>query len=221
MVCAADRETIVCRRFAAPKSANLTWPSWSRRILAPGSHKQNKLLQVTSSQKHMAAAPRWIKSRILTCTKCKSAPSCGGSGPSLTSGSLAPRVHIPNDIFICSDLLAQLMLVPSTHTDRHTHTHARMHAPLTALCPGLPGWAGTRKVKPIWILLKQETVSGNGISWAICKSAPRSRQITTPASHHSVFYRPDALPAAQPTASKHWGHRQTNHTKTVTTDCIA
>jgi len=25
-----------------------------------------------------------------------------------------------------------------------------------------------------------------------------------PASHHSVFYRLDALPAAQPTASKHW-----------------
>jgi len=36
----------------------------------------------------------------------------------------------------------------------------------------------------------------------ICKSAPRSRQITTPAPHHSVFYRPDALPAAQQTASK-------------------
>jgi len=28
--------------------------------------------------------------------------------------------------------------------------------------------------------VKQETVSGSGISWAICKSAPRSRQITTP-----------------------------------------
>ena len=26
----------------------------------------------------------------------------------------------------------------------------------------------------------------------------------TPTSHHSVFYRPDALPAAQPTVSKHW-----------------
>jgi len=36
-------------------------------------------------------------------------------------------------------------------------------------------------------LLKQETVSGSGISWAICKSAPHSRQITTPAPHHSVF----------------------------------
>jgi len=48
----------------------------------------------------------------------------------------------------------------------------------------------------IWILLKQETVSGSGISWAICKSAPRSRQITMPAPHHSVFYRLDALPAS-------------------------
>ena len=84
---------------------------------------------------------------------------------------------------------------------KSTHTTC-----LTALFPGLPGWASTRKVKPIWILLKQETVSGNGISWAICKSAPCSRQITTPAPHHSVFYRPDALPATQPTASKHWRH---------------
>ena len=49
-------------------------------------------------------------------------------------------------------------------------------------------------------------MSGSGISWAICKSAPCSRQITMPAPHHSVFYRPDALPAAQPTASKHWSH---------------
>jgi len=61
-----------------------------------------------------------------------------------------------------------------SHPLKHTHTHIR----LMALCPGLPGWAGTRKVKPIWILLKQETVSGSGICWAICKSAPCSRQIT-------------------------------------------
>jgi len=37
------------------------------------------------------------------------------------------------------------------------------------------------------------------------QSAPRhSRQITTPSPYHSVFYRLDALPAAEPTASKHW-----------------
>jgi len=35
--------------------------------------------------------------------------------------------------------------------------------------------------------MKQEKVSGSGISWAIFKSAPLSRQITTPATHHSVF----------------------------------
>ena len=47
-------------------------------------------------------------------------------------------------------------------------------------------------------------MSGSGISWDICKSAPHSRQITMPAPHRSVFYRPDALPATQPTVSKHW-----------------
>jgi len=36
-------------------------------------------------------------------------------------------------------------------------------------------------------LLEQEIVSGSGISWAICKPAPRPRQITTPASNHLVF----------------------------------
>jgi len=34
-----------------------------------------------------------------------------------------------------------------------------------------------------------------------------SVQITTPAPHHSVFYMPDALPATQPTVSKHWRAR--------------
>ena len=89
--------------------------------------------------------------------------------------------------------------------DLWTHTHTC----LTALCPGLPKSAGTRKVKPIWILLKQETVSGSGIRLGhmqVCTS----RQITTSAPHHSVVYRPDALPAAQPTASKHWRPRSTD-----------
>ena len=80
---------------------------------------------------------------------------------------------------------------------QYTHRHL-FNSPF----PRQPGWAGTRKVKPIWILLKQETVSGSGISWA--KSAPRSRQTTMPAPHHSVFSRPDALPVAQPAVSKHW-----------------
>jgi len=53
--------------------------------------------------------------------------------------------------------------------------------------PALPGSAGTEKVKPVWILLKQETVSGSGIS----KSAPGSRQITTPAPTAQFFLPPN------------------------------
>jgi len=48
--------------------------------------------------------------------------------------------------------------------------------------------------------MKQQTVSGSGISWAVCKSAPRSRQITTPAPHHSVFLQA-RCPSCRPTNS--------------------
>ena len=94
-----------------------------------------------------------------------------------------------------------------TQTDRqtdrqtHTQTHTAVQRPLSGATR--VSWYH-KKVKPIWILLKQETLSGSGTRWAICNSAPRSRQITMPAPHHSVFYRPNALPAAQPTVSKHW-----------------
>jgi len=74
-----------------------------------------------------------------------------------------------------------------TRTRTRTRTHTHTHTHLTDLRPRLPRWAGIRKVKPIWILLKQKTVSGSEIRWAICKSAPRSRQITMPAPHRSVF----------------------------------
>ena len=50
-------------------------------------------------------------------------------------------------------------------------------------------------------------MSGSGISWAICKSAPRSRQDNHANNPPLSFYRPDALPSAQPTASKHWRQR--------------
>jgi len=51
-----------------------------------------------------------------------------------------------------------------------------------------------QKGKTNLYLLEQETVSGNGISWAICKSAPCLIQVAMPASYQSVL---------QATASKH------------------
>ena len=43
-------------------------------------------------------------------------------------------------------------------------------------------------------------MSGSGISWAICKSASRSRLITMPAPHHSSFLQAEC-PSCRPTNS--------------------
>ena len=110
-------------------------------------------------------------------------------------------------IFGTSSRQLRATIKVATYNERH-HTHPPTR--VMALFPGLPRWAGTRKDKPIWILLKHETVNDSGIRWAMCKSAPRSRLITTPAPHHSFFSRPDALPAAQPTVSMHWRQRKTS-----------
>ena len=66
------------------------------------------------------------------------------------------------------------------------HTHIYIHTrPFNSPLSGTTRVSRYQKGKPIWILLKQETVTGSVISWAICKSAPRSRQITMPAPHHT------------------------------------
>jgi len=62
-----------------------------------------------------------------------------------------------------------------------------MHSAHTHLFNGHLSWTTQvgryQKSKISLDLLKQETLSGSGISWAICVSAPRSIQITTPAPH--------------------------------------
>ena len=139
------------------------------------------------------AACLWHRSQSLVCERPPWTPQ--------------QQHHVSCTRCCCSQLQSNLLKWIALRSDyEYPRTHTRTH--LTALFPGLPRWASTRKVKPMWILLKQQTVSGSGISWAICKFAPRSRQITMPAPHCSVFYRLDALPAAQPTALKHWTHSE-------------
>ena len=71
--------------------------------------------------------------------------------------------------------------IPSLITHTHTQTFNGLFSRTT--------WVGRyQKDKPFWILLKQRW-GGSGISRTICKSfAPRSRQTTTPARHHSIFF---------------------------------
>ena len=76
----------------------------------------------------------------------------------------------------------QFLLNIDLHTPYRHYTH-----PFSGPLSGTTQGSRYQKGETIWILLKQESVSGSGISWTICKSAPRSRQITTPAPHYSAF----------------------------------
>ena len=63
-----------------------------------------------------------------------------------------------------------------------THTHT-FNGPLS----GTTRVSRYQKGKTNLDFTEARDSGGSGISWAICKSAPRSRQITTPTSHHSIF----------------------------------
>ena len=79
-------------------------------------------------------------------------------------------------------------IVTHMHTHTHTHTHTQ------------------------WFYGSLDFVWDNQVSRCQMKHSPthlskstlRPRQITMPIPHHSVFYRPDTLPVAQPTATKHF-----------------
>ena len=63
--------------------------------------------------------------------------------------------------------------------------------------PGEPGLAGVYWSKGWWRWWWQLDYW----SYKSCKAPVKS---TPPTNQHPVFYRPDALPVAQPTVSKHW-----------------
>jgi len=62
--------------------------------------------------------------------------------------------------------------------------------------------AGTRMC-PLWILLKQDDGGGGNWSYKTCKAPAKLSPSTNQRPTTSFFYRPDALPVAQPTASEH------------------
>ena len=89
----------------------------------------------------------------------------------------------------------------STGTSNHTHTHT--HTTILLLFWNLSGTTRvsryqkgkTRKVKTNLDLLEQEIVSGNGICWVICKSAPHLRQ---PHQHPTTQFYTGRMPFLPP-----------------------
>jgi len=86
-----------------------------------------------------------------------------------------------------------------------THTHTQTILRPSCILFGTTRVSRHQKGKTSLNLLEQQIVSGSGNSGSYA-NLHLDLDTTMLASHHSVFYRPDALPAAQPTASKHWRH---------------
>jgi len=66
---------------------------------------------------------------------------------------------------------------------------------LTAIFPGEPGY-------PVLLKMRTMEVAVTTAAISLCKAPVRSSQLTT-TNQHPLFYRPDALPVAQPTALEH------------------
>jgi len=92
-------------------------------------------------------------------------------------------------------LFLSVKITESATTSHHNH--------FTALLPGPPRWAGARRE----LLVQGKIDRGRRTDHPQLRATPSG--LTSAHVHHPplFFYRPDALPAAQPTASKHW--RQT------------
>ena len=104
-----------------------------------------------------------------------------------------PLCTVKSNIIVCH--------FPS-HPIRYTHTRT---LPFNGLFSRTTWVDRYQKDKPFWILQKQEMM---GCQWhqlnhmqIICTSLQTDNHASTSSLH--IFYRPDALPAAQPTASKH------------------
>jgi len=92
-----------------------------------------------------------------------------------------------------------------THARTHTHTHTHTH-------PFNGPFSGTTRVSQYQkgkINLDFTEARDSESQWhqlghmQVCTSLQTDNHAS---NHHSVFYRPDALPGTQPTASKHWRH---------------
>jgi len=97
------------------------------------------------------------------------------------------QIRIPNGTSNSLAVIGGLKVMANRHTETNTE-HANTQTTLHTYTQPFNGpFSETTRVSRYQIgkttldFLKQETVSGSGISWAIYKSAPRSRQITTPA----------------------------------------
>jgi len=80
--------------------------------------------------------------------------------------------------------------------------HHTTPQPFNGLFPGPSGWTGVRR-ELLDFMVQGKINRGRHTDHPAGRHSIRTNQCPTPPSPH-FFYRPDALPAAQSTVSKHW-----------------
>ena len=133
-------------------------------------------------------SPAVIVAVVTTSRRWKRTRASTASSPTTSNVSISAHSISPVGVTLATDTggnVAREGLYYFTHTHAHPHTHTILQQ---SWILSRTTWVSQhQKGKTNLDLLEQETVSGSDISWAICKSAPWPRYITTPASHHSVF----------------------------------
>ena len=89
--------------------------------------------------------------------------------------------------------------LPSS-TNLYAPSHHHHHNRSTALFPGLPGWAGTRR-ELLDFMVQGKINRGKQTDHLVGRHSIRTNQCPPPP--YPIFYGPNALPATQPTVSKH------------------
>ena len=123
----------------------------------------------------------------------------------------------PTNLVLSPPIGCYLPHLPSPLIIIITHPYIRLH-PLNGPLSGTSEVSRYQKGKTN---LDFTGARDSGWQWhqlghmQVCTSLQTDNHASTPRSHHSVFYGPDALPAAQPTASKHWRHYYYPSTLTI------
>ena len=128
-------------------------------------------------------------------------PTSGRFSPSASHLSCTSVLHV-YDITSHTHMHTQECTYTHAHACRHAHTHMHTHVVRPSwLCPGLPvrGWTGTRTNLDVTEARDSEWQWHHLGHMQICTSPQTDNHASIPPLS---FYRPDALPAAQTTASK-------------------
>ena len=103
-----------------------------------------------------------------------------------------------------SEKIADEMSVSSLAAGLTVSSLAYHHNGFTALFTGPPGWAGARR-ELLDFVVQGQINRGRHTDHPVGRHSIQTNQYPPPPS--PIFYGLDALPATQPTVSKHWRHK--------------